>query len=156
MAVRKAPESKTNTPEKETVPIDADTSKASESKTVEDSGDYIKTNTISATVTGMGSRFRLVNTSRNIFIFPITPFVRETILPSRHWDVPDEHVEHVKRCLKSNYYDALIGKGLLKVVDVTPSKLGEADLKAPKTPDAPRELTETSEHVTQAGFVKKD
>lgn len=110
----------------------------------------------SATVTGMGSRFRLVNTSRNIFIFPITQFVRETILPSRYWDVPDEHVEHVKKCLKSKYYEALIGKGFLKVVDVTPSRLGETDLIAPKTPKAPKDLTETPERVTKAEFVKKD
>lgn len=134
---------------------DAAKQAAAEAKAKEDAEKATTTKT-SATVTGLGSRLRLVNTSRNIFIFPITQYLRESILPSKYWDVPDEQVEQVKKCLKGSYYKALIDKKLLKVVDVEPSRLGEADLMAPETPDAPADLSETSEHVTQAGFVKKD
>ena len=162
MARRKAQEIKTTNPEAGSVNVNIDAAKAAEkeakaaAKAAEKAENSVKTNAASTTVTGLGSRLRLVNTSRNIFIFPLSQFVRESILPSRHWDVPDEHIEQVKKCLKGSYYQALIGKKLLKVVDVAPSRLGEADLTAPETPEAPKELTETSEHVTQAGFVKED
>lgn len=107
-------------------------------------------------VAGIGGRFRIVNSSRNIFIFPITQYVRETILPGRAWEVPDEHADQVRKCLKSKYYEVLIDKGLLQVTGAEPSKLGEAELTAPETPEAPRELTETADSVTQAGFVKNE
>lgn len=113
-------------------------------------------NAPSIAVGGVGSVIKIQNLSRNIRTIPLNKDRRETILPGQTWTVPDEHVETIRKALQTPYYRSLVDQKFIKIHEVEPSRLGEPEFKTPKTPEPPKDLTETASSVTQAEFLKQD